>query len=183
MPFNSIQERSALEAWPVTMPRPLVVAILDGPEEREGRTTAILADGFVYSHPASGAEMSVPEGFITDFASIPAVVRGLFPPFGRHAKAAVLHDWLYLVGETGQRAFADRIFIDAMQELGVSGFRRKTMHAAVRAGGGGGYRREGLGWDKAFGDWRTGERIPAATRREDWYQAGWRKPPRADYKP
>jgi hypothetical protein len=185
MPFIPSVEESGikLEAWPPQMPGPLVVAILDGPDEREGRTTAILAEGFAYRHPASGGELKVPEGFITDFASIPRLVRGLFPSFGRHAKAAVLHDWLYLVGEPGKRAFADRIFLDAMEELGVSGFRRKSMYAAVRAAGGDGYKREWLGWDRAFGDWRTGERTLPNGPRDDWYQRHWPRPPREDYQP
>lgn len=185
MPFTILQQPAGggLEAYPVNMPDCLAVAILDGPEEREGRTTAILVYGFRYTHPSSEAQIEVPAGYITDFASIPAAIRGMFPPFGRHAKAAVLHDWLYLVGEPGKRAFADRIFLDAMEELGVSAFRRGVMHRAVRVGGGGGYAREQNGWSKAFGDWRTGDRVTPATAAADHYHTRWAKPPRADYRP
>jgi len=184
MPFTTLpQAPSGLEAYVKSMPKPLVVAILDRQDEREGRTTAIVTYGFAYEHPASGARMEVPEGYITDFASIPPAVRGVFPPFGRHAKAAVLHDWLYLVGEPGQKPFADRIFLDAMEELGVSWARRNIMYRAVQVGGGGGYRREGDAWNCAFGDWLTGDRTSPRGDRSDHYQARWAQPPRPDYKP
>lgn len=185
MPFAILPAASTggLEAYPVNMPDPLTVAILDGPEEKEGRTTAILVYAFRYKHPASGAEIHVPAGYITDFASIPAAVRGTFPPFGRHAKAAVLHDWLYLVGEDGQRAFADRVFLDAMAELGVSAVRRNLMYQAVRFGGGGGYGREYRSWDRAFGDWRSGDRTTHAKTREDYYQINWPTKPSPSYRP
>lgn len=184
MPFTTLLEATGgLEAYVKSMPKPLVVAILDQQDEKEGRTTAIVTYGFAYDHPASGARMEVPAGYITDFASIPPAVRGMFPPFGRHAKAAVLHDWLYLVGEPGKKPFADRVFVDAMEELGVSWARRTTMYKAVQIGGGGGYRREGNAWKEAFGDWRTGDRLTPDTERGDHYQAKWPSPPSADYKP
>lgn len=37
----------------------------------------------------------VPVGFVTDFASVPRLLWWLFPPRGKHTKAAVLHDYLY----------------------------------------------------------------------------------------
>lgn len=38
----------------------------------------------------------VPSGFETDFASIPFGMRNLFPPLGLHARAAIVHDFLYM---------------------------------------------------------------------------------------
>lgn len=37
----------------------------------------------------------VPAGFTTDLASVPKFLWWILPPFGRHSRAAVLHDWLY----------------------------------------------------------------------------------------
>lgn len=182
MPFYDLSEKG-LEAYPPSMPRPLVVAILDRADEKAGRTTAILTEGFGYNHLASGALMETPAGYTTDFASIPPLVRAVFPPFGRHAKAAVLHDWLYLVGEPGRRAFADRIFLDAMRDLAVSRWRRWLMYWAVRLGGGGGYRDESKTWHKAFGDWRTGARTDPPDERLAFVEARWPRPPRPDFKP
>ncbi len=51
---------------------------------------------------AESAEIIVvPVGFVTDFASIPWGLRNSFPPLGRHARAAIIHDFLYRVkGQT-----------------------------------------------------------------------------------
>lgn len=82
--------------------------------------------------------LSVPAGFVTDFASIP---RALWPvighPAGPYVQAAVLHDCLYREpGMFVTRAKADAIFLEAMEVLGVSWWRRRAMWAAVRAFGG-----------------------------------------------
>ena len=191
MPFRNAPSSSpmalaadfALRFWPADMPRPLVVAILDSQDEREGRTTAVVTEPFVYDHLASAAEVAVPGGFVTDFASIPAVARGLFPPFGRHAKAAVLHDWLYQVGEPHMKAFADRVFLDAMAELKVSVWRRYAMFFAVKIGGGGGYRKEHTTWRLGFRDWHTGDAASPPGDRTAFYSAKWPKPPRPGYRP
>lgn len=190
MPFQTLPhgvsaaELDALEAYPSNLPEPLVAAILHDPMmEREGRTTAILVHGFVYEHEASGARIEVPESFITDFASIPQVVQFAIPPFGRHAKAAVLHDWLYAIGELGKRDFADRIFIDAMAELAVDPKRRAVMHQAVRLFGGGGYEQRDRAWSKSWGNWRTGEYTAAPSPRSDYFQEKWPKPPRNEFRP
>lgn len=181
MPFRTLGDET-LEYTP-NLPEALVVAVLDHDIEREGRTTAVLVHSFLYQHPASGAEIVVPENFITDFASIPAAVRFAIPPFGRHAKAAVLHDWIYAIGEPGKRAFADRIFKDAMKELNVDSERRKVMYQAVHLFGEAGYERAAQDWPESWGDWRKGVRVAPAKAREDFFMSKWRKPPRANYSP
>lgn len=185
MPFRTLPalSQSGLEGYTASMPKPLIVAILDSDYEREGRTTAIVAQGFAYDHPGSGAEIVVPEGYITDFASIPTLARAVFPPFGRHAKAAVLHDWLYLIGEPGRRDFADRVFLDAAEELGVGYMRRHAMYQAVRLGGGGAYAKEYKTWSKSFGNWMSGDITSPVLTREACYSTKWPKPPRPDYHP
>ncbi|AIQ93148.1 protein of unassigned function [Methylobacterium oryzae CBMB20] len=158
------------------------MAVLDRTEEWEGRTTAVLVFGFRYLHSGSGAEIDVPDQFITDFASIPPGARVAFEPFGRHAKAAVLHDWLYAVGEPGKKWFADQVFYDAMMELGVDAWRAKTMYMAVRAFGDGAYSQAESGWDKRWADWHSGDRLAGApTKRERWFQEKWSSSPEAAY--
>lgn len=76
----------------------------------------------------------VPVGFATDFASVPRAFWSLFPPYGRHTKAAVLHDFLY-VAQITSRKDADGIFLRVMKELGTSWVRRRIMHRAVRLAG------------------------------------------------
>jgi len=89
--------------------------------------------------------ITVPDGTVTDFASVPRIVRGLIPKSGQHNQAAVLHDYLYKnlkegwkdwPGKKYTRAECDKIFIDAMKVLGVSWIKRQTMYRAVRMFGG-----------------------------------------------
>lgn len=95
----------------------------------------------------------IPAGFKTDFASVPKVLWWILPPHGKHAKAAVVHDWLYVVrpevratklGNTWTastytrhvtRREADGVFRRIMKECGVGWLRRYIMWAGVRLGG------------------------------------------------
>ncbi len=85
----------------------------------------------------SNNKIEVPEGFITDFASIPRLLRLLIPKLGRYNKAAVIHDALYqgTVRINVTRQEADIIFLDAMEDLGVAKWKRTLMYWAVRIGG------------------------------------------------
>ena len=82
----------------------------------------------------------IPKGFLTDGASVPRLFWGLLPPWGSYGQAAVLHDYLieslsyddHGVKIIIERKHADRIFSDAMKELGVGDLTRKTMYNAVR---------------------------------------------------
>ena len=74
-------------------------------------------------------------GFITDGASVPKLLQNIYPPFsGRYIEAAVLHDALYM-SESLSRLQADKLFLEAMETLGVSWWKRMTMYYAVRAAG------------------------------------------------
>jgi hypothetical protein len=114
---------------------------------REGfRRVAVITEDYYYCYPLTRQVIRVPRGFETDFASIPVWVSAVFNPIGDDAEAAVVHDWLYAVGEPGQREQADSIFLFAMEQAHVSILQRKTMYEAVRAGGAGSY--------GAPGEWR-----------------------------
>ena len=80
----------------------------------------------------------VPEGYRTDFASVPRMFWWLIPRYGRYTEAAVLHD--FLCDESKEKRFnrcdADGIFRRTLRELGVGYLRRRLMWAAVRWGGG-----------------------------------------------
>ncbi len=153
--------------------RPLVCAVNHQQDrERDGRTTVVVIQPFGYINERTGRTIWVPAGYLTDFASIPRVGRWLIPPFGRHAIAAVVHDWLYSIGEPGRRGEADDIFRDALQELGVGVARRNVMHGAVTAFGAGGYARAEATWGSQFMDWRTGEHLPPPASREEFFGDG-----------
>ncbi len=72
-----------------------------------------------------------PVGFVTNFASVPRLFWSVLAPWGRHMKAAVMHDYLYRTGCV-PRKDADKLFYRMMKELGVSWWRRSTMYRTVR---------------------------------------------------
>ena len=76
----------------------------------------------------------IPEGFVTDLASVPKFFWGILPPLGRYSRAAVVHDYLYVTGVVSRRD-ADGVFLRIMKERGVSRLTRYTMWTAVRAFG------------------------------------------------
>ena len=80
--------------------------------------------------------VTVPDKYPTDLASIPRfppLFRTLFLKNGRHRPAAVPHDYLCRLGLEFPRRLADRIFLEAMQLVGVSRWKRYPMYWAVRA--------------------------------------------------
>ena len=40
-------------------------------------------------------EMSIPEGFESDRASVPRIFWSIIPPLGKYSIGALIHDWLY----------------------------------------------------------------------------------------
>lgn len=99
------------------------------------------------------AVISIPRGFITDFASVPRLVQVL-PGFNRtesSANAAVLHDWLYCNrGEVSgvhpvlglannkhklTRKQCDQLLYEGLRASGYSSVTAWMFYSAVRAGG------------------------------------------------
>lgn len=83
--------------------------------------------------------ITVPNGFITDFASAPRLPMAYLVAGGVAERSAVLHDYLYTSGLVA-RDEADAIFRSAMQADKVSGWRRWLIWSAVRMFGAGRYR-------------------------------------------
>lgn len=81
--------------------------------------------------------VTVPEGFITDFASVPRILWSIFPPIGLYTKAAVMHDYLYKSGYSigDKRKFCDKMFLEGMRALEVGWVVRYCMYIGVRIGG------------------------------------------------
>ncbi len=80
----------------------------------------------------------VPTGMITDLASIPKLLRPAIDRNGLSRPAAVLHDYLYLIGSLSRKQ-ADELFLEALLSCGVNSIVAKGMYWAVRAFGGGRY--------------------------------------------
>ena len=82
------------------------------------------------------AAVTVPKGFVTDFASIPRAFWKRLRPDGEYTYAAILHDYLYWM-QRRSRQEADEIFNFAMEDLEIGGLTRATIYNAVRVFGGG----------------------------------------------
>jgi hypothetical protein len=99
----------------------------------------ILTESLLYVNN-NARKIQVPAGFKFDGASIP---RGLWsfvghPLNGKHARAAVIHDYMYFTGVGGKEE-ADKTFLEAMKVDGVSKIRRTLMYWAVKYFGGSAY--------------------------------------------
>lgn len=105
-----------------------------------GRRLASVAEPFIYVDELDGERIAVvvPPGFVSDFASMPWWARPFIAAVGRAAEAAVLHDWLYAVGDArdkGARQRADRLFRKALCRQRVNSVQRFIMFWSVRVAG------------------------------------------------
>ena len=83
---------------------------------------------------SNGELIIIPAGFITDFASVPRLLRGLVSTIGNHNLATLIHDYLY-TEQYHSRLFADWEMLYWLEQRGVSKLKRYVMYYAVRLGG------------------------------------------------
>lgn len=93
-----------------------------------------LVSPLVYRSERLKRTIAVDAGFITDFASVPRALWAVWPPHGGYDRAAIIHDYLYVVGGV-DRGDADGVLNEAMDVCGVGRFTRWVIYAAVRSGG------------------------------------------------
>ena len=89
----------------------------------------------------------VPEGFETDFASVPRIPV-FYILFGDRAhRESVIHDYLYRSDSfpSLSRSQADNVFLEAMKCRGKRFFVRYAMYWGVRAGGWTAYHKRNVG--------------------------------------
>ncbi|WP_180981035.1 DUF1353 domain-containing protein [Pseudovibrio exalbescens] len=123
---------------------PLDIRVLQREKNGAGMYQLLCAFSYHLGSKRGTRYVRVPMGFTTDLASVPRLFRWLISPGGLHAKAAVVHDYLYergvIFGPDGEekpsRRQADDIFLEAMEVLQVPYVRRHVMYAAVRVFGG-----------------------------------------------
>jgi hypothetical protein len=100
---------------------------------------------FRLGEPDGPEFVTVGIGFVTDFASIPFFLKGLWPsPGGAWDKPAVIHDCLYKARTVSHingshriidRAEADAIFREAMTATNTRVTAKNAIYAGVRIGG------------------------------------------------
>lgn len=88
-----------------------------------------LARPYRFQH-VDGTTILIPEGYASDFASIPRIFWTLIPPHGRTAEASVLHDYLYDT-RTGSRLDADLLFYRCIEPV-VPKWQSLMMFLSVR---------------------------------------------------
>lgn len=102
----------------------------------DGNTTVLRITHAHEVETKTHGKFTIPEGTLTDGASIPRMFWPVLGPQGRYFHAAVLHDYLYSKANTKiDRATADAIFEEVMEIDGVPGWQRFTIVVAVRAFG------------------------------------------------
>lgn len=99
-------------------------------EYTEGRKWSLVRP-LLYFHPTG--TIIVPTGFISDLDSVPRIPWAYAAFKGRAVKAAVVHDYLYAT-QAG-KAYADRIFLDAMKDEKVPPYLRYPIYWGVVFGG------------------------------------------------
>ena len=94
----------------------------------------IVRQPLTYRIGVSNASVTVPIGFVTDFASIPQALQSIIRQNGLYILPAVVHDYLYWK-QACTREQADQILLLGMIENKVADVHRVAIHAAVRAAG------------------------------------------------
>jgi Protein of unknown function (DUF1353) len=105
--------------------------------------------------------VTVPKGFVTDFASIPRVFWSLLRPDGDYTYPAIIHDFLYWQHHL-PRATADEIFRFAMQDFHIDQSTVAVIYNAVRLGAGKAWLKNSS--DKALGEKRILAKFPQDPR-------------------
>jgi hypothetical protein len=112
----------------VSIPPPVVKPFADNHDW-------MLVEDLTYSIGRSGVSITIPKGFVTDFASIPQPLWSFgLSPYGRYSKAAIVHDYLYWVQDCTKDQ-ADNILVIAMKESGVSSIQEIEIYEGVHLGG------------------------------------------------
>jgi hypothetical protein len=109
--------------------------------------------------PAYVRGILIPEGFVTDGASVPRGLRWLFSRVGAaHQVAALLHDYLY-AGQFTTRREADRLYYRVCKDVGVGGVAAGLMFVALYLFGGVAWFNNGRKLYRLGAGWRSLDRV------------------------
>ena len=94
----------------------------------------------VFHRLINNKQIIVPIGFITNGASVPKLLRGIYSQQGKYLVPAIIHDYLY-ENNLYTREFADRQFLIDMGRTNTNKFTKWLFYYIVRIFG-------GLNWNK-----------------------------------
>ncbi len=105
----------------------------------------VLREPLVYKRPDNNNSITVPRGFVSDFASVPRIFWIAFPRTDKYTAAAVVHDYLYWQqpSECDQEC-ADDLLLVAMEQAQVDYITRNAIYSAVRIAGSDAYEENAL---------------------------------------
>ena len=106
-------------------------------DKDRGRLYQVVGD---HTYVTSYGCFTIPDGFISDLASIPRLFWGLLPRDGKYLEAALIHDYLYKT-HNAPKKIADLIFLNEMARLNVRKTKRLAIYTAVKWFGGSSYRK------------------------------------------
>lgn len=101
--------------------------------ENDGKRWRLIERFSVYTNQFGEKKVwfEVPEGFMTDFSSIPKI----FIPFlewrDKFNKASVVHDFLYHTKQFDRKT-SDKIFLELQIALGINKYKAYTFYLTVR---------------------------------------------------
>lgn len=99
----------------------------------------VVEDKFQFTEDYPTPEADIPVGFITDGASTPRLLKGLYPGYYKYFPAAAVHDYLYGEGKRSRKE-CDGILRDIIRyRLKMSWRYWLIMYWGVRIGGGSHY--------------------------------------------
>jgi hypothetical protein len=122
--------------------------------------------------PADLPSVTVPFGFVTDLASVPAILFSVLRPDGPYGFAAIIHDYLYWE-QRYPKDVADRVFDFAMRDFKVSTLKRTSIVTAVKTLGVGAWKENAK--LRESGERRLLKLLPSDPR-TSW--AEWKKTPK-----
>jgi len=92
----------------------------------------ILSEAFTFLQPGQ-EPIVVPQGFITDFNSVPRGLWNWFPPW-EYLEAGIVHDYLYWLGKN-TRQEADEVHRLIVGLKGANILKRRVIYLGLRVGG------------------------------------------------
>jgi len=103
-----------------------------------GKNEGMTQSPFMFESDVLKSTVTVPKGFITDFASVPKRLHNIVGPSDTDIReAAVVHDYMYSkLTSVYTRKQADDALIEGMRVLGAPWWKRSIVYAAVRTFGG-----------------------------------------------
>lgn len=116
-------------AWAV-LQRPGSVPTLDFTDGEEFIVTA----PYIWRIGSTDVTITIPAGFVTDYASIPWPIRGILQKQSTYSRAALIHDYLYW-SQACSREQSDNLLLIAMKESHVPKLKRRAVYEGVVAGG------------------------------------------------